>query len=78
MEGCEEEKEETKENVRQEEQSSSLRPMLGWMLILLGLNPRPSARPGNLWPGSNPRQMSPCRSHGGFAIHCATDAPLPF
>ncbi|GFO10628.1 hypothetical protein PoB_003713300 [Plakobranchus ocellatus] len=25
--------------------------------------------------GSNPQQKGPCRSQGGFAIHCATDTP---
>ncbi|GFO21421.1 hypothetical protein PoB_004792600 [Plakobranchus ocellatus] len=24
---------------------------------------------------SNPRQKNSCRCHGGFAIHCATEAP---
>ncbi|GFO33976.1 hypothetical protein PoB_006048100 [Plakobranchus ocellatus] len=37
---------------------------------------RPSVRPGRRWRGSNPRQTGPCRSQGGFAIHCAIDAPL--
>ncbi|GFN92727.1 hypothetical protein PoB_001923300 [Plakobranchus ocellatus] len=27
--------------------------------------------------GSSPRQNDPCRFQGGFAIHCATDAPPP-
>ncbi|GFO00597.1 hypothetical protein PoB_002710200 [Plakobranchus ocellatus] len=26
--------------------------------------------------GSNPRQKGPCRSQGGLASHCATDAPF--
>ncbi|GFN95502.1 hypothetical protein PoB_002200800 [Plakobranchus ocellatus] len=36
---------------------------------------RPSIRPGRRWRGLNPRQKDPCRSHGGLANHCATDAP---
>ncbi|GFO26513.1 hypothetical protein PoB_005301800 [Plakobranchus ocellatus] len=37
---------------------------------------RPSVRPGRQGQGTNPRQKDPCRSQGGFAIHCATDARL--
>ncbi|GFN89759.1 hypothetical protein PoB_001626500 [Plakobranchus ocellatus] len=31
--------------------------------------------PGRRRRGSNLRQRDPCRSQGGFAIHCATAAP---
>ncbi|GFO08000.1 hypothetical protein PoB_003450500 [Plakobranchus ocellatus] len=34
-----------------------------------------SVGPGRRWWDSNPRDKGPCRSQGGFAIHCATDAP---
>ncbi|GFO49031.1 hypothetical protein PoB_007553600 [Plakobranchus ocellatus] len=34
-----------------------------------------SVRLGHRWQGSNPQQRCPCRSRGGFAIHCANDAP---
>ncbi|GFN81134.1 hypothetical protein PoB_000764000 [Plakobranchus ocellatus] len=30
---------------------------------------------GRRWRGLNPRQKGPCRSLGGHASHCATDAP---
>ncbi|GFO20744.1 hypothetical protein PoB_004724900 [Plakobranchus ocellatus] len=36
----------------------------------------PFVRPERRRQGSNPRQKGPCRSHGGLASHCATDAPL--
>ncbi|GFN85324.1 hypothetical protein PoB_001183000 [Plakobranchus ocellatus] len=29
----------------------------------------------SVWRGSNSRQEGPCRSQGGLASHCATDAP---
>ncbi|GFO33087.1 hypothetical protein PoB_005959200 [Plakobranchus ocellatus] len=37
---------------------------------------RLSVWPGRQWRGSNPRQKGLCRSQGGFAIHCVTDAPV--
>ncbi|GFN83456.1 hypothetical protein PoB_000996200 [Plakobranchus ocellatus] len=35
---------------------------------------RPSVRPERRWRGSKPRQKGFCKSQGGLASHCATDA----
>ncbi|GFN99602.1 hypothetical protein PoB_002610800 [Plakobranchus ocellatus] len=60
-------------------QPNQINILMGYHLSTLGrIHPgafRPSVGPGRRWRSSNPRQKGPCRSQGGLASHCATDAP---